>query len=184
MSPITSVSQSTEVYYPTRPPAEWATGGEPMTERQRITLSSLAANNRVSIPWLCEPNYGGRNVTKAEAYILIALLLDDVVPTADYVDTLGSDPIPYDTPPHPSQWVSRNAPPTTMQLAWLGRLIDDMGVPDIVKAYALDGITRGQASLLIGRLREEKGAVRPNEESRMVVEHAAQAVRAELPAPA
>lgn len=69
-----------------------------------------------------------------------------------------------------------------MQRAWLNKLIRDMGIPEAVKENALQGITRGQASLLIGRLREQKGHIRPVEEKRMVFEDAVQAVKAEVPA--
>ncbi len=70
-----------------------------------------------------------------------------------------------------------------MQMAWLNQLIDDIGIPEAVKLKALEGLTRGQASLLIGQLREQKGHIRPTEEKRMVFEHAVQTVKAELPTP-
>lgn len=91
--------------------------------------------------------------------------------------------VQYTTPPHPQFWLNCDAAPTVMQMAWLDKLIDDIGIPESVKLKALEGITRGQASLLIGRLREQKGQIRPAEEKRMVFEHAVQAVKAELPAP-
>ena len=72
-----------------------------------------------------------------------------------------------------------------MQLAWLNRLIDDMGIPNAAKAAALKDLTRGQVSLLIGRLRTEKGTMRrAAEEQRMVFQNAVDGVRDELPGPA
>lgn len=70
-----------------------------------------------------------------------------------------------------------------MQRAWINKLIHDMGIPEAVKENALHGITRGQASLLIGQLREQKGHIRPAEEKRMVFENAVQTVKAEVPTP-
>ncbi|KAI0640463.1 hypothetical protein C8Q79DRAFT_454606 [Trametes meyenii] len=170
-------------YYPTRPPEEWATGGEPMTERQRVALSNVAAHDHIDVPFLRLEDSNGQNVTKAEAWILIAQILDGVRPTLEHLNSLGRDPNPHNPPPHPQYWYNCNARPTEMQMAWLNRLVDRMGIPNAVKVSGLRGVTRGQASLLIGRLREQREYARPGEDKRMVFEDALQRVRDELPAP-
>ncbi|OJT15857.1 hypothetical protein TRAPUB_1509 [Trametes pubescens] len=154
-----------------------------MTERQRIALTNVAAYNQIDIPFLYMKDQNGQHVTKAEAYILIQMILDGVRPVPEYLDSLGRNADTYATPPHPQFWLNCDAAPTVMQMAWLNQLIDDIGIPEAVKLKALEGLTRGQASLLIGRLREQKGHIRPTEEKRMVFEHAVQTVKAELPTP-
>ena len=103
---------STE-FYPIPPPEEWATGGstysviihfqgnlieyetsEPMTARQRVALANVAAHDRIEVPFLEAEDDNGQRVTKAEAYILIAMILDGVRPTREYMDALGRDPNP------------------------------------------------------------------------------------------
>ncbi|KAI0672562.1 hypothetical protein C8Q78DRAFT_1078070 [Trametes maxima] len=170
--------------YPTRQPEEWATGGEPMTQKQRVTLTNAAVHNQIDIPFLRLEDGNGQNVTKAEAWILIARILDGVRPTPRYLSSLGRDPSPDNPPPHPKYWRNCDAAPTKMQMAWLDCLVNSMGVPNAVKVNGLRGITHGQASLLIGRLRDQREYARPGEDKRMVFEHALQCVRDELPAPA
>lgn len=63
-----------------------------MTERQRIALTNVAAYNQVDIPFLYVKDQNGQIVTKAEAYILIQMILDGVRPSSEYIDSLGRNP--------------------------------------------------------------------------------------------
>ncbi len=60
-----------------------------MTERQRIALTNVAAYNQIDIPFLYVKDQNGQHVTKAEAYILIQMILDGVRPSPEYLDSLG-----------------------------------------------------------------------------------------------
>lgn len=70
-----------------------------------------------------------------------------------------------------------------MQLAWLTRLISMMGVPRAVMRQTLDSLTLGQASLLIGRLREDQERLCTRRGAMVMLENAVKYVQAELPAP-
>ncbi|KAI0364392.1 hypothetical protein BV20DRAFT_1057248 [Pilatotrama ljubarskyi] len=54
-------------FIPLRPPEEWATGGEPMTEKQEDTSWRQSRRFGIEIPFLSQPDSNGQNVTKAEA---------------------------------------------------------------------------------------------------------------------
>lgn len=61
-----------------------------MTARQRVALANVAAHDHIHIPFLTD-GQNGQNITKAEAYILIEMILDGVRPTTDYLDSLDRD---------------------------------------------------------------------------------------------
>ncbi|KAI0768336.1 hypothetical protein BD413DRAFT_479737 [Trametes elegans] len=172
-------------YYPWRPAEEWATGGgaaiKPMTDKQRGRLYMVAKKNGIFVAFLGIKDSNGQAVTKAEAYILINMIQDGVRPSKEFMNSLGRNPDAYTTPSHPRYWVRRDNPPTEMQRVWLNALIDRLRVPEAVKERGMAGLTLGQASLLIGRLREEEYS-RPNGEPSMVFANALQEVRNELPA--
>lgn len=89
----------------------------------------------------------------------------------------------YQPPTHPRNWKNCHARPTAMQLAWLTRLISMMGVPRTVMRQTLDSLTLGQASLLIGRLREAQERLCTRRGAMVMLENAVKYVQAELPAP-
>ncbi|KAI0672563.1 hypothetical protein C8Q78DRAFT_1078071 [Trametes maxima] len=140
-------------------PEDWATGGEPMTTRQKKYLYDLARPRGIYLHFLRKPEDQGRNrqrVTKAEAAILIAMLKDGVRPTREYLNSLGRNPIPYEPPQHARYWRDCHSQATDMQIVWVSSLVAQMGVPRSLIEQGLVGITRGQVSLLIGCWREWK----------------------------
>ncbi|OSD00594.1 hypothetical protein PYCCODRAFT_1437182 [Trametes coccinea BRFM310] len=167
-----------------RPPEEWATGGEPMTDRQIVALERVAAHDKVSIPFLERADANGQRVTKAEAYVLIQMILDGVRPSEEYLDSLGRGD-PYEEPPHPIFWKNCHARPTDMQVLWIKQLAVELGVPSDATQIALEQLTRGQASFLIADMRDKRREMRLNrrENMRVWLEDAVEGVRAELPAP-
>ncbi len=68
-----------------------------MTERQANWLWCFASHNRIEIPFLSRRDLNHQRVTKAEAYILIAMIMDGVLPTREYLVSLGRDPNPVST---------------------------------------------------------------------------------------
>ncbi|OCH90804.1 hypothetical protein OBBRIDRAFT_834704 [Obba rivulosa] len=75
--------------HPTIPPSQWATGGDPMTKKQASFLDKLSYDLGVWLPFL-EEHFCGRphNVTKAQAYELISMLIRGERPTQAYVQAL------------------------------------------------------------------------------------------------
>ncbi|KAI9069796.1 hypothetical protein FKP32DRAFT_1586590 [Trametes sanguinea] len=171
-------------YLTMRPPEEWATGGEPMTDRQTLALERVAAHDGVSIPFLERTDGNGQRVTKAEAYVLIKMILDGVRPTEEYLDSLGRGD-PYEEPPHPMYWRNCHARPTEMQVLWIKKLVVELGIPSDAMQIALEQLTRGQASFLIADLRDKRRKVNLNakEDMRLWFQNAVEAVREELPVP-
>lgn len=71
-----------------------------MTDRQARWLWDLASQNSIEVPFLSRIDRNHQKVTKAEAYVLISMILDGVLPTKEYIASLGLDPSPVSNP-HP-----------------------------------------------------------------------------------
>ncbi|OJT15856.1 hypothetical protein TRAPUB_1508 [Trametes pubescens] len=138
------------------------TSTEPMTRKQRGKLYYLWKSTGICVPFADDRKLhtNTQAVTKAEAWVLIRMLLDGVRPTSAYIDSLGRSLVP---------------------LAWLTRLISVMGVPRTVMHRTLDSLTLGQASVLIGRLREDQEQLFKSRGAMVMLENAVKYVQAELP---
>ncbi|KAI0649366.1 hypothetical protein C8Q79DRAFT_924637 [Trametes meyenii] len=164
-----------------QPVEQWATGREPMTARQAIALERVAAHDGIDVPFLDQQGQNGQNVTKAEAYKLIADILSGVRPTAEHLDALGrNDAHALLGPPHPSLWNNRNGSPTEKQIGWLKRLVSALDILANVRDQTLQSLTSGQASALIDILRA-RSQFGPVEDKRVFFEAAVQQARTEVP---
>ncbi|KAI0686603.1 hypothetical protein C8Q76DRAFT_761613 [Earliella scabrosa] len=134
------------------PPERWATGGEPMTDRQFELLKNLCLYTGISIPFVQQEDHNGQNVTKAEASRLIIMFQNNERPTREFIDSLGRAPL-REAPSHPLTWVYCHSPMTDSQSRWAEDIALRLGVSEMVAQKRMAGLTRGQASLLIDRLR-------------------------------
>ncbi|KAI0653740.1 hypothetical protein C8Q70DRAFT_592303 [Cubamyces menziesii] len=164
-----------------RPPEEWATGWEPMTPAQREGLISMAIYCAMDVPFLFNANQNGQNVTKAEASALIGMLQDGGRPSTEYLNSLGRDAFLFGPPPPPQYWHGRHGEPTGEQRAWITQLGTRMGIPMDLVQGALANFTCGQASLLLGRLREAGGQMRNVADPSAWFENEVREVEDELP---
>ncbi len=67
---------------------------DPLTKAQSIALYKVANHDMIYIPFLGREDYNNQLYTKAEAWILIAMILDGVRPPEWYLYDLGRDPFP------------------------------------------------------------------------------------------
>ncbi|KAI0326377.1 hypothetical protein GY45DRAFT_1437695 [Cubamyces sp. BRFM 1775] len=167
----------------TRPPEEWATGWEPMTPAQRLGLINMALYRSMDVPFLFDTQQDGQNVTKAEASALIEMLKEGGRPSMEYLNSLGRHEYLLEPPPHPHYWHDRHGEPSGEQRVWINQLGTTLGIPMNLIQEALANVTRGQASLLIGRLRQMDGQMGGVVDRSAWFENEVREVEGELPHP-
>ena len=89
--------------------------------------------------------------------------------------------VQFGPPPPPQYWHGRHGEPTGEQRAWITQLGTRMGIPMDLVQGALANFTCGQASLLLGRLREAGGQMRNVADPSAWFENEVREVEDELP---
>ncbi|KAI0686609.1 hypothetical protein C8Q76DRAFT_761656 [Earliella scabrosa] len=160
-------------------PDMWASGGEPMTNKQLRYFFVLCreAGRRIE-----QGSVAGQKITKAEASIVLTMYENHERVSMEYIDTLGRGPEP-DVLTHPTTWVHCHDEMSGVQRMWIDDLLDSLRVPPAASKKGTLGLTLGQAAYLIHILRMEKGKLVQQRKDGRWLDNAVTLAMEEVPLP-